>query len=259
MKELENYPGNKGNSGVWQTIINHIPPHRVFIEGCLGSGKIIRKKRPAEFNIGIEKSRKVFRVWKKHEADFPNIIVVHGDILEYLTSMIIGTSFFLNNWLYSRAIGPQDVVAYFDPPYPKECRGSKDDIYEHEWTDQQHVEFLTGIKKTKFHVLISTYPNSIYTKHLHSRGKAIKGWNFVDFKTRTRTRTVTERLYFNFPIPTELHDYRFVGNNYRDRERIKNKITRRALSLVKLKRKNPVEYHAVIDAINRIEHGQKNV
>ena len=40
------YPGGKGGAGVYQTIINNIPPHDTYIETHLGSfageGEILR-------------------------------------------------------------------------------------------------------------------------------------------------------------------------------------------------------------------------
>ena len=52
----ENYLGAKGGSGVYQTIINLMPPHKVYVEAFLGTGTIMKKKAPAEFNIGIDKN-----------------------------------------------------------------------------------------------------------------------------------------------------------------------------------------------------------
>lgn len=49
------YPGGKGN--LYQQIINMIPPHRVYIETHLGGGAIMRHKRPARQNIGIDLDR----------------------------------------------------------------------------------------------------------------------------------------------------------------------------------------------------------
>ena len=48
------YPGGKNGSGVHQRIINLIPPHRVYIEGCVGSGAILRTKRPASASYAID-------------------------------------------------------------------------------------------------------------------------------------------------------------------------------------------------------------
>lgn len=48
------YPGGKNGSGVYQTIINLMPPHKVYIEPFLGAGATMRMKRPAVQNIGID-------------------------------------------------------------------------------------------------------------------------------------------------------------------------------------------------------------
>jgi len=44
------YPGGKSGAGVYQTIINRMPPHRVYIEPFLGGAAIMRldsASRPA--------------------------------------------------------------------------------------------------------------------------------------------------------------------------------------------------------------------
>jgi DNA adenine methylase len=56
-----NYPGGKG--GVYQKLINIMPPHEVYIETHLGGGAIMRNKRPAKINIGIEIDPKVIAMW----------------------------------------------------------------------------------------------------------------------------------------------------------------------------------------------------
>ena len=48
------YPGGKAGAGVYQRIINQIPPHDVYVEPFLGDGALLRRKRPAGRNIGIE-------------------------------------------------------------------------------------------------------------------------------------------------------------------------------------------------------------
>ena len=46
------YDGGKAGSGVYQSIINLMPPHHSYIEAFLGGGAIMRTKRPAEKNNG---------------------------------------------------------------------------------------------------------------------------------------------------------------------------------------------------------------
>lgn len=47
------YPGAKAAPGVYQAIINEIPPHRVYVEAFVGGGAILLRKRPAEASIVI--------------------------------------------------------------------------------------------------------------------------------------------------------------------------------------------------------------
>ena len=48
------YFGGKSGAGVFQTLINLMPPHEVYIEPFLGGGAVMRLKRPAPLNLGIE-------------------------------------------------------------------------------------------------------------------------------------------------------------------------------------------------------------
>jgi len=50
---MNHYPGGKG--GVFQRLINLMPPHEVYIETHLGGDAVMRNKRPAERNIGLER------------------------------------------------------------------------------------------------------------------------------------------------------------------------------------------------------------
>jgi hypothetical protein len=48
------YPGGKGGAGVYQTIINGMPCHEVYVEPFLGGGAVMAAKRPACLNIGVD-------------------------------------------------------------------------------------------------------------------------------------------------------------------------------------------------------------
>lgn len=43
-----------------------------------------------------------------------------------------------------------------------------------------------------------------------------------------------EWLWYNFATPVELHDYRYLGDNFRERERIKRKKTRWTARLARM-------------------------
>ena len=52
------YPGGKAGSGVYQTIINQMPPHKTYIEAFVCAGGVLRNKRRAEVNIAIGSRRR---------------------------------------------------------------------------------------------------------------------------------------------------------------------------------------------------------
>lgn len=46
----------------------------------------------------------------------------------------------------------------------------------------------------------------------------------MTYATQTRSgATAQKRVWMNYPEPLELHDYKFLGRNFRERERIKRK------------------------------------
>lgn len=49
------YPGGKNGAGVFQMIINHMPPHRVYLEPFAGGAAVLRLKRPAALSIAADR------------------------------------------------------------------------------------------------------------------------------------------------------------------------------------------------------------
>src|SRR3954470_21500968 len=72
------YPGGKGLS--FRHIINLMPPHGRYIETHLGGGAVMRHKRPARENIGIDLDDRVVDLWRRR--DHRTTTVVHGCVLE---------------------------------------------------------------------------------------------------------------------------------------------------------------------------------
>jgi len=79
---LETYYGGKDGAGVFQAIINQIPPHDVYVEPFLGSGAIMRYKRLAKYNWGFDKDSKVIGLWK--QANFKHIQLLCTDAIKEL-------------------------------------------------------------------------------------------------------------------------------------------------------------------------------
>lgn len=190
------YQGGKGQ--VFKKIINLMPPHEVYIETHLGSGAVMRNKRPAGRNIGIEIDPQIIKTWT--EDNPMDIELICDDAVSYLRGY--------------RFTGRE--LVYCDPPYLRETRKSKRRLYKYEYTPEEHVELLEVIKSLPCKVMISGYESALYKESL-------AGWHTHIFQAGCRHGVATEWLWMNYPPPVELHDYRYLGDNFRQRERIKKK------------------------------------
>ncbi|MCP4987111.1 MAG: DNA adenine methylase, partial [Colwellia sp.] len=175
-----------------------MPPHEVYIETHLGGGGIMRNKLPAERNIGIEIDPKVIDLWR--EDNSLEIELIHGDAIGCLKSYE-----FTGNELI-----------YCDPPYVRETRKKRAKIYKYEYTVEQHLELLEVIKTLPCKVMISGYESTLYRETL-------KDWHIYIFRAGCHKGMGTEWLWMNYAAPVELHDYRYLGDTFRQREKIKKK------------------------------------
>jgi hypothetical protein len=208
------YPGGKNGAGVYQTIINLMPPHHVYIEPFLGGGAVMRLKRPAALNIGLDLDVSALASLQASLARFGDVT---GNIAE---SGVVRSRFRLECtdalvFLASYKFTGSEVV-YCDPPYMHETRGRKN-LYRFELDDSKHLALLRLVKALPCRVMLSGYWTKLYSRELRS-------WNAVSFEAMTRSgKQATEWLWFNFPEPVALHDYRYLGGDFRERERIKRK------------------------------------
>lgn len=218
---LEGYFGGKGSAGVHQQIINIIPPHDVFGSFFLGHDYILRSIKPAKRTFACELNPQVYEAWRKA---LPGVIqhFNYFETLDYRGK----NQFELNNTcgitmlenLVSRK-AQKKTVFYLDPPYPHDTRLSNH-RYLFEMTVNQHIRMLKAAKLVDAYVLISSYENELYNEYL-------KDWNTKQFPSMTRSgKTAMETVYFNYDLPTELHDYRYFGNDYKEREHYKLKAQR---------------------------------
>jgi len=193
-----NFPGGKG--GTYQKYINLMPPHEVYIESHLGGGAIMRYKKNAKRNIGIEADPKIIEIWDRNQIDFE---LIHGDAVS-----------FLKNYPFTG----QELV-YCDPPYLRETRKKHYPLYKYEYSQSQHVELLKVIKSLPCMVMISGYKSPLYIESL-------KNWHTHSFQAKTHHGMATEWIWMNYSKPVQLHDYRYLGDNFREREKIKLKLKR---------------------------------
>ena len=226
------YDGGKGQAGVFQRIINQMPPHDVYIEGCLGAGAVLRAKKPATWSIGVELDPDVLSCWQNCQME--NLSLVNADVIGWLRGNL-------------SKMQPSTLV-YLDPPYLMETRRSQRPLYRCEMTNQQHEQLLTIARSLPCKVMISDYWSQMYADLLN-------GWRAINFQAMTRGgQLATQWLWMNFAEPTRLHDYQYLGENFRERERIKKKINRWK---GKLERMPETERRALLAAITELEEGRE--
>jgi DNA adenine methylase len=198
------YLGGKAGAGVYQTIINRMPPHRVYIEPFLGSGAVMRHKKPASLNIGIDRDREAVKAAARELIDGigeGGFCFEAGDGVAFLRS-------------YDFA---GDELVYCDPPYLFETRSSERTRYDYEFGDKaEHIALLDIVTALPCMVMISGYWSRLYAKRLCD-------WHSVKFQAMSHGSPRTEYLWSNFSELVALHDYRHLGTNFRERERIKRK------------------------------------
>jgi len=222
-----NYPGGKNGSGIYQKLINLMPPHRVYIEAFLGSGAIMRLKRPAIVSIGIDSDDHVLSLFPGEQI--PNLTLLETDAVKWLASHTVSG----------------DTLIYLDPPYLMQTRSCQRPIYRHEFSAKQHATLLRVINRLPCIVMISGYWSEMYAESL-------QGWRSVSFQAQTRGgKLATEWVWMNFNQPLELHDYRYLGENFRERERIKRKRRRWRDRLLRM---DSLERHAVLMAIDELRN-----
>ena len=215
------YFGGKGKT--FQQLINLMPPHEVYIESHLGGGSVIINKRLAKRNIGIEIDPKVLQIWPEEEK---------RPELEFVQSDAVG---FLKKYQFKG-----NEFVYCDPPYLRETRrNSKRKYYRHEYTVEQHLELLELIKTIPCMIMISGYESEMYKEKL-------KDWRIHKFQSAVRGGVNTEWVWMNYPAPVKLHDYSFLGNDFRKREQLK-KIKANWLS--KLERMPVLEREFLLNAM----------
>lgn len=257
---MDDYPGTKGGSGVWQWLINHVPPCEEFVEPFAGRMTVARKfNNPPPRRIGIEIDPITFEETREliggvqelsglvtqNGASFrEQFLATYGREPHQYTMLFQGCGI---EWLEQLASQKSataatdaekcDVfrrVALIDPPYLIKSRRSGKRLYRHELTTKQHNRILTAIKKinaSETAIIVCGYANELYDRRL-------RNWRTSTLKTTTRRGPATEKIWLNFPPPSRLQDHSFLGSNKRQRERL-NRIRRNEVG--KIKRKPPLE------------------
>lgn len=243
------YPGGKGASGAAQKIISWMPPHSGYAELFAGAATIFKTKRPAKWNLALDIDADVVK--KIHPVDGLGRTEFQTWI-EYGNEFQVGR-FCALEWLEQRAGWYKDLLIYLDPPYlpstlhQRNGRGVQK--YTHKFSAECHEKLLSLIVKLKCYVMISGYNSSMYNREL-----APPAWTKKTFMAQTRNGMREECVWMNFnpDAIAERHDYRFIGETFRERERIKKMQSR---WLNKFKALAPIERNAMLELLQKEDHG----
>lgn len=228
------YPGGKNGAGIYQRIINHMPPHETYIEAFLGSGAVLRNKRPARRNIGIDRSREALNLCLDLADDLGRELhLLDGDALMLLPILMKKENDHL-------LLDEPDTLIYADPPYLMETRKGGA-LYDFEMDVAAHERLLNILADARCMVMISGYRSPLYDWQLRQ-------FTRIDYQANTRRGLVAESLWMNFKPPVALHDYRHLGGNYRERERIRRKKARWAAKIARMDRQERLAIMEVLTA-----------
>lgn len=192
------YPGGKGR--LWRELVSLMPPHDVYIETHLGGGSILRNKRPASRNIGIDRDAAVIETAKAWALD--ELQLIHGRAEDFLTSYEFrGTE-----------------LVYLDPPYLPDTKSNRR-YYRYEYSEDDHRELLGIITDLNCPVMISGYDSELYREHLHD-------WRCRSLMNVTHGGKRIEQVWANFEFGADLHDFSVIGRDFRERDRIRRRTRR---------------------------------
>jgi DNA adenine methylase len=197
------YPGGKNSGGAYQKIINQIPPHRIYIEPFLGSGPVARFKRAAAQSILLDidpGAVDAFNYACRRRRTELDLTATVGDGLAFLESFR----------------DPGDAFLYVDPPYLISSTRSGRSAYSHSFLESSHIRLLTRLKSITSAVAIAGYASRLYMTELAK-------WRVYIYPQMTRGGESTECLWMNYDVPVVLHDYRYLGENRTERQRIHRK------------------------------------
>jgi DNA adenine methylase len=179
------YPGGKGVSGVYHTLLRLQPPHQLYIEPFLGKSKMMRTKRPAITSIGIDVDANVTKWWKRQlrREDVPGLSVWHGDALELLPNAIA----------MGGAARDQTLI-YADPEYLETVTTRA--RYPHRFgSEAKHKRLLTMLVQLADRgcmVMVSGYYSTLY-------GAMLRGWYQHGYEARLHRGVREEIVWCSFP------------------------------------------------------------
>lgn len=245
-RQDSSYPGGKSGSGIYQRLINLIPRHRILVVPFAGHCGVVRNIKPADYTIVIDADPAVCQWWKDWSRTKKGraLEIHHCDGIEWLrfrfkcseysdtdlsdTGSGDGRSSDNGSHIPRHGTKTQSrdrmseypATEYFifaDPPYVLSTRLSGP-LYNNEMSDEDHQRLtgtVTTIPATQASIMICGYVSDLYSPLEH--------WDSIDHRVPTRRGLKDERLWMNYQKPVDLHDFRYIGDSRRQRERIRRR------------------------------------
>lgn len=209
------YPGGKGRS--YQSVINLMPPHDTYIESHVGGGAVMRFKRPARRNLGCDADP--IAIERLSPVAPPGTELVVDDATNFLSAF--------------EYVGGE--LVYSDPPFWPAAR-RRERCYRHDYGRCDHERLVDVLLGLPCLVMLSGYRNPVYEERLSD-------WHRTDLVLPTHVGMVAESIWTNF-LPGELlHDYSYVGDDFREREALKR---RRSTNVKRLAAAHSLERNATL-------------
>lgn len=181
-------------------------------------------------NIAVDIDVKITNAWSKIQG----INAINQNCITFINHYLQIIPLF-NSTSYN------DIFIFLDPPYLKAVRTGNKDLYRYTMdSEQEHEKLLEAALTWPVKIMFTHYPSDLYDRIL-------KNWRTKDIKAMSHTGLRTERLYMNYPEPDELHDYRYIGNDFRERELYKKMRTN---MVNKFKRMSQLERNMVINSLH---------
>ena len=229
---VDSYFGGKGSC--FRHLVNQIPPHDWLFVPFAGHCAITRNMRLPANVLLMDKDGGVCDWWTRRlEMKSPN---AEPMAIERRIEVLCGCGIKLLESL--KSVPVDRAFIYLDPPYLLQTRKSGT-RYQCEMSEADHSRMLFAANALDCRVMISGYESEMYSY-------ALVGWRHYSFQAMTRGGVATEHVWCNYQEPSELQDYRWLGQNKRERF----KLVRRERNLIdKLARLSPIERNALLSAV----------
>lgn len=117
-------------------------------------------------------------------------------------------------------------------------------MYRCEMSEAEHVELLKLARRLPCPTMLCGYMSELYSE-------ALADWRRVEYFAVNRAgKRCLEIAWCNYPEPDVLHDSRFVGQDKREREKVRRRIRRLVANL------NALPNHARQSVIDHIRESE---